>query len=109
MNDQKEFRGEIVRNDGSTALNIISSIFGMLFFAIGEVNAFWGNDPGFGVFIILLSFVYFLPVDNILKKMTIFSMPRITLVKILLGIFIIWAAMGVGELFDKIELMMSDL
>jgi hypothetical protein len=41
--------------------------------------------------------------------MTIFSIPRITLVKILLGIFIIWAAMGVGELFDKIELMMSDL
>ena len=109
MNDQKEFRGEIVRNDGSTALNIISWIFGMLFFAIGVVNTFWGNDPGFGVFIILLSFVYFLPANTILKKMIIFSIPRTTLVKILLGIFIIWAAMGVGELFDKIELMMSNL
>lgn len=38
-----------------------------------------------------------------------FSIPRIGLVKILLGIFIIWAALGVGELFDKIELMMNDL
>ena len=93
----------------SLVLNIISWIFGVVFFAIGVVNTFWGNDPGFGVFILLLSFVYFLPANTILTKMTIFSIPRITLVKILLGIFIIWAAMGVGELFDKIELMMSDL
>lgn len=29
--------------------------------------------------------------------------------KIILGIFIIWAALGVGELFDKIDLMMVNL
>jgi hypothetical protein len=107
MNDKKEFQGEIA--DGSIALNIISWIFGIAAFAIGVVNTFWGNDPGFGVFIVLLSFVYFLPVNAILKKMTRFSIPRIGIVKILLGFFIIWAAMGVGELFDKIELMMNDL
>ncbi|MDQ3713194.1 MAG: hypothetical protein M3388_13380 [Acidobacteriota bacterium] len=96
-------------NNKSNVLNIISWLFGIVFFAIGVVNTFWGNDPGFGVFILLLSFVYFLPVNAILKKMTGFSIPRMGIVKILLGIFILWASLGVGELFDKIDLMMKDL
>ena len=96
-------------NDGSTALTIISWLFGTVAFAIGVVNTFWGNDPGFGIFILLLSFVYFLPVNAILQKIIGFSIPKMRLLKILLGIFIIWAAMGVGELFDKIELMLNDL
>jgi hypothetical protein len=29
-------------------------------------------------------------------------------IKIFLGIFILWAALGVGELFGKIDLMMMD-
>lgn len=90
-------------------MNIISWIFGVVFFAIGVVNTFWGNDPGFGVFIILLSFVYFLPVNDILKKMTNFSIPGMEIVKIVLGIFILWAALGVGELFGKIDLMMTEI
>jgi hypothetical protein len=93
----------------SIVLNIISWIFGVLFFAIGVVNTFWGNDPGFGVFIVLLSFVYFLPVDDYLKKFTGFSIPRMGILKILLAVFILWASLGVGELFDKIDLMMTDL
>ena len=109
MKEEKNLQGEIAINDGSTALAIISWIFGIIFFAIGVVNMFWGNDPGFGIFIILLSLAYFLPLNKILKKMTGFSIPRLWILKIFLGIFIIWAAMGVGELFDKIELMMNDL
>jgi hypothetical protein len=114
MKDEKEFREEVAINDESTALNIISWIFGIVFFAIGFVNTFWGNDPGFGVFIVLLSFVYFLPVNAIFQKITGFSIPgisipRLRIIKILLGIFITWAALGVGELFDKIELMMKSL
>lgn len=96
-------------NNKSIVLNVISWIFGIVFFAIGVVNTFWGNDPGFGVFILLLSFVYFLPVNAIFKKMTGFSIPGMGIVKILLGIFILWASLGVGELFDKIDLMMMDL
>lgn len=96
-------------NNKSIVLNVISWIFGIAFFAIGVVNTFWGNDPGFGVFILLLSFVYFLPVNDILKKMTGFSIPGMGIAKILLGIFILWASLGVGELFDKIDLMMMDL
>ena len=86
---------------------IISWIFGIAVFAAGVVNTFWGNDPEFGVFILLLSFVYFPPTSAILKERTGFSTPRIA--KIVLGIFIIWATLGVGELFDKIDLMMMDL
>ncbi|MCU1289577.1 MAG: hypothetical protein JWN60_1806 [Acidobacteria bacterium] len=100
---------EMTMNNNSVVLNIISWIFGVLFFAIGVVNTFWGNDPGFGIFIILLSFVYFLPVNDILRKMTGFTIPGMVIIKILLGVFILWAALGVGELFDKIDLMMMDL
>lgn len=91
----------------SIVLNIIGWLFGIVVLAIGVINIFWGNDPFFGVFIFLLSFVYFPPVNALLKKITGFSIHPI--VKILLGIFIFWAALGVGELFDKIDLMMEDL
>ena len=87
----------------ATVINITSWLFGVLFFAIGVINMFWGNDPGFGVFIMLLSFVYFPPVNALIKKIFGFSIPGI--LKIIMGLFIIWAAFGVGELFDKIELM----
>jgi hypothetical protein len=68
-----------------------------------------GQRSGFGIFILLLSLVYFLPVNDILKKMTGFSIPRIGVIKIFLGAFILWSSLGVGELFDKIELMKQDL
>jgi uncharacterized membrane protein HdeD (DUF308 family) len=96
-------------NNKSTVLNWISWLFGIVVFAIGTVNIFWGNDPGFGVFLLLLSFVYFLPVNAILRKMSGFSIPRRGIVRIVLSILIIWASFGVGELFDKIDLMMMDL
>ena len=99
----------VLENNKFTALNLISWLFGILFLAIGIVNTFWGNDPEFGVFVLLLSFVYFLPVNSILKKMTGITIPKLGLIKILLAIFIIWAALGVGELYDKIDLMMADL
>jgi hypothetical protein len=91
----------------SIAGKIISSLFTVVFFAIGVVNTFWGNDPFFGVFIVLLSFVYLPPANALVKKITGFSVHPT--VKILLGVFILWASLGVGELFDKIELMKRDL
>lgn len=89
--------------------NVSSWLFGILAFAIGVVNTFWGNDPGYGVFILLLSFVYFLPLNSILRKTAGFSIPKIGILKILLGLFILWTALGVGELFDKIDLMLMDV
>ena len=89
--------------------NAISWLFGIIVLGIGIINTFWGNDALFGIFLALLSLFYFLPVNDILGKMTGFSIPKLGTVKIVLGVFIIWAAIGVGELFGKIELMVMDL
>ena len=90
---------------------IIGWIFGSAVFAAGVVNTFWGNDPGFGIFLLFLSFVHFPPTSAILndiaKQWSGFRVSAIA--KIALGIFIVWATLGVGELFDKINLMMMDL
>src|SRR5687768_6027921 len=100
-------KSEIMINNKSNVWNIISWLFGIAVLAIGLLNMFWGNDPGFGVFLLLLSLVYFPSFNAILKKRTGLSIPGI--VKFALGTFIIWASLGVGELFDKIDLMMMDL
>jgi hypothetical protein len=86
--------------------DVISWMFGVIVLAIGLVNIFWGNDPFFGVFIALLAFVYFPPVNSLLKKITGIRIHFI--LKILLGLFILWAALGVGELFDKIDMMLME-
>jgi len=80
-------------------------IFGFLVVAIGLINIFWGNDAGFGFFLLFLSAAYFPPSNKFLHHWTGFTIH--VAVKILLGIFIIWAALGVGELFDKIGLMLN--
>ena len=100
---------EVKMSNTSIAGNTITFLFGIVVLAIGIVNMFWGNDLYFGIFLALLSLVYFLPVNTILRKIAGFSIPRIGLLKIILGIFIIWAALGVGELFNKIELMVMSL
>lgn len=81
--------------------------FGVLFLLIGLINAFWGNDPVFGAGIAVLSFLYFPPVNAMIKEKTGF---RIHIaVKVVLGLLIMWAALGVGELFDKTGMMLRDL
>ncbi|MBS3992992.1 MAG: hypothetical protein KGZ87_04670 [Bacteroidetes bacterium] len=87
----------------SIQLALLNLVFGVLFSCIGFVNMFWGNDPFFGLFITVLSVVFYLPflnlvLDKIPKKLMLGG-------KILIGLFIIWASLGVGELADKIELM----
>jgi Na+/citrate or Na+/malate symporter len=91
-------------NNKSMVLNFFGWLFGAIVVAIGIVNTFWGNDPIFGIFILLLANVYFPPINVLLKSWLGFSIPII--IKIVLAIFILWAALGVGELFDKIHLMM---
>jgi hypothetical protein len=86
---------------------IISWVFGVLAMSIGIVNSFWGNDPFFGVFIVLLSFVFFPPVTDLVKKWIGFTVPA--WLKLLMAAFILWASLGVGELFDKVDLMISSL
>ncbi|HEY1022234.1 MAG TPA: hypothetical protein VGE06_07965 [Flavisolibacter sp.] len=100
-------KSETALNSRSLLENIISSFFGVLFLTIGLINTFWGNDTGYGIFIVLLSAVFFQPVSRWIKKITGYSVPFI--VKFILALFILWSALGVAELFDKIELMRNDL
>ena len=94
-------------NTKSCIENLFSWIFGIAVFAVGIINIFWGNDLPFGIFILLLSFVYFPPFEKLVKLKTGFSIHPI--LKIILAIFIIWSTLGVGELFAKIDLMLADL
>ncbi len=43
-------KSEITMNNTSIIGNIISWLFGMVFFAIGVLNTFWGERPGFRSF-----------------------------------------------------------
>lgn len=97
----------ITPNDGSLALNIISWGFGLLAFAIGVVNTFWGKPAGFGIFVMLISLIYFLPINRILKRILGFQIPVLGIIKVFLALIILWAALGVGELFNKIETMLN--
>ena len=98
-------KSAVTMNNSSLIGNIFNWLFGILVFAIGVVNTFWGNDFAFGIFIILLSLVYLLPVNSLLENLTGLSIPRLWLWKIILGIFILVASLGVGELFGKLALM----
>jgi hypothetical protein len=55
----------------------------------------------------VLSLLYIPGTSAQVKKLTGFSIPVI--VKIVLALFILWAALGVGELFDKTGIMLEDL
>lgn len=100
-------KSEIIMKNRSIVGKIISWIFGFSVMVAGLINIFWGNDPEFGVFIFLLSFIYLFPVNTILRKTLGFTIPGIA--KIVLGFLIIWVILGVGELFDKVDLMLQDL
>ena len=91
----------------TVAGNLVSWVFGIVVLAAGLINTFWGNDPGFGIMLVLLSFVFYPPVNAMIKKRFGRSIPL--LIKIILAFFIIWASLGVGELPAKIDLMMRDL
>lgn len=93
-------------NSRSIIGDICSWFFGILFLAIGLINTFWGNNPGYGIFVALLAFLFSPPVHLVLKRTTGFALPLMA--KILLGVFILWSALGVAELFDKINLMLQD-
>ena len=82
---------------------MLSIFFGIFFLFIGFVNNFWGNDPYFRFCIILTSLIYF---DKVLIKLNqAMSAKTVTMIKIVLGFLILWLALGVGEFFDKLALM----
>ncbi|MCC3155500.1 hypothetical protein Q3A66_20765 [Hymenobacter sp. BT770] len=84
----------------TTTATIAGWAFGMVVFAIGVANIFLVS-PIPGVVYLLFSLVYFPPASAFLKEKTGFSIPPV--VKILLGIFIIWFTLGVSDLGDMID------
>lgn len=99
-------KSELVADYKSVALQFISWLFGILVLATGIINTFWGNDTGFGIFLILLSFAFYPPVDRLARNIAGFGIPGI--LKVVLAVFIIWAAIGVGELPAKVDLVLQD-
>ncbi len=86
---------------------IISICFGALFSFIGFANAYWGNDPYFGLAIICISFFYYLPLIDYSRRAI--SARNLFILKIIFGFLILWASLGVGELDDKLEMMFESL
>ena len=74
-------------------------LFAILISIIGLINSFWGNDPFYGVFVIVLSLPFYPTFsERFLKQIRTWHL-------IILGGLILWTALGVAELFDKIALM----
>lgn len=80
-------------------------LFAVLFSAIGLVNCFVGKDPEFGVFILLSSLFFYPPFQQLLQKKTTWTIP--SLVLLVLGLFIVWSSLGVGELLNKFNFLLG--
>jgi len=83
--------------------HLAGALLGAGFFLIGFVNLFWGNDPFFGLGIVVFSFFFFLPSVEAIKQAVDPKYWRIGLG--ILALMVLWASLGVGELGDKMELM----
>jgi len=77
--------------------NIISWIFTIIFFVIGVLNL-WLVHFVSGIFYLLLSIIYSPHLNSILKTKLDFSIPLV--VKIFVGLFILWGTLAVGELVE---------
>jgi hypothetical protein len=84
---------------------VLNWFVAVLFSAIGIVNCFVGNDPEFGVFILLLSLLFYPPLRLVFQQKTGWSIPSYVL--ILLGLFVFWSSLGVGELLEKIKIIVG--
>jgi hypothetical protein len=80
--------------------NIISWILGLLVFAIGMANLILIH-PVPGIIGLLLSMLFFPPVNDVLKKTLGFTIPFA--VKIVLALFIFWFTLGISDLGDMID------
>jgi hypothetical protein len=85
--------------------NIAGWFWGILLSMIALINIFWGNDSIFGIFLLALALTYFPRIDLLITKKTGIRLPPWS--KIAIALFIIWSSVGVGELFDKIDMMLQ--
>lgn len=88
-------------NNQSNVSIIISWLFAISIFAIGVMNVFLVH-PVPGIIYLLLSSVYFPPVNAILRIRLGISVPVV--VKAIMGIVIIWFTLGVSDLAEMFGL-----
>lgn len=86
--------------DNLMAINIISWLCGLIVLTIGISNLLLVH-PVPGVAFILLSLLFFPPVNAVLKQKAGFYIPFA--VKAILAIVIIWFTLGVSDLGDMID------
>lgn len=90
------------------AINLLGRICCILFSAIGVVNMFRGErsiiwcSP-----VCILSLVYYPPLHELFSKLTGYRIRRV--LKVALALFLFWASIGVGKLFNKIDLLSPSL
>jgi len=89
--------GRTLRQDRIATFHLISWVFGIIFFAIAVLNAFLVH-PAPGVFYLVLSLIYVPQANAILKRRFGFSIPLV--VKIILGLMILWGTLAVGDLAE---------
>lgn len=85
--------------------NMLGWCCGIVFSLIALINIFWGNDTLFGVFLLLLSLSYIPTISDLIALKTGIRLPLWS--KIAIALFIIWSSVGVGELFEKIDMMLQ--
>ncbi len=83
----------------------LEALLSLVFAFVGLVNLFWGNDQFFGLFIIIIALVFIAPFRKWIKKIT--GIWIAVWLRILIALFIVWSSMGVGELPEKIDLMIE--
>ena len=79
---------------------ITSWIFGILVFTIGMLNLLLVH-PVPGIVFLLLSFLFFPPVNDWFKQNFGFFIPFV--LRVILGILVIWFTLGVSDLGDMID------
>ena len=83
-----------------SASAVISWLLGIMVLIIAILNLFLVH-PVPGLVLLTLSFLFFPPVNDQLRKKFGFSIPF--LVKIILGLIIVWFTLGVSDLGDMID------
>lgn len=77
---------------------LLSWVFGILIFSLGILNLLAGNDSDFGVFLVMISFAFYPPVNEFIKKQ--FKIPVPNWFKIVLAIVLIWINLAVGAIAE---------
>ena len=83
-----------------TKERIVNGVFGLIVFTLGFLNMILVHPVPGSVFL-MLSLIYFPPVNELIRKNFGFAIPLVF--KIILGLILIWFTLGVSDLGDIID------